>query len=208
MGGVAKVVMERFYRKADGHPERLPWHQDAPPAILEKAVASRHSSPGGRALDLGCGTGVFTVWLAKQKLEVTGVDYFPQAIAMARDRAERQKVDVDLITGDLFDYVPTEKFDLILDSGCLHSLVGGSVSKYRERIFRWLAPGGDYILGHWGKKSAFDWNPIGPRRRSEGTITRLFTPGLRLVDTEITSFSAGPPFGDVRGVGYWFHREK
>ena len=73
---------------------------------------------------------------------------------------------------------------------------------------RWLAPGGDYVLGHWGKLHPLDWRPIGPRRRSARTIERTFAPELRLRDTEVTDFATPLPFGPtVRGVGYWFRRD-
>ncbi|HEX9983031.1 MAG TPA: methyltransferase domain-containing protein [Thermoanaerobaculia bacterium] len=202
---MVKMVMAKFYQKAAGHPERLPWHQEAPPHILTAAVAKRNGR--GRALDVGCGAGVFTTWLAEQGMEVTGIDLFPEAAAMARARAEQHHVKPELVVGDLFAYEPARPFDLVFDSGCLHSLVGGSVPAYKRKLLSWLAPGGDYVLGHWGKKHPFDWNPIGPRRRSQATIERTFAPELRLVDAEVKDFAVGMPFGKtVRGVGYWFQR--
>jgi 2-polyprenyl-3-methyl-5-hydroxy-6-metoxy-1,4-benzoquinol methylase len=69
---IAKSVMHSFYRKADGKPERLPWHRESPSRVLVSAVAACASR--ARALDLGCGAGVFTVWLAEKGLEVTGTD--------------------------------------------------------------------------------------------------------------------------------------
>lgn len=197
--------MRKFYRSAAGCPQRLPWHQDAPPRILTAAVAARNGR--GRALDVGCGAGIFTVWLARQGMEVTGLDLFPEAIAMAEAFARENDVKVELVTGDLFVYAPPRPFDLVFDSGCLHSLVGGSVNGYKEQLLRWLAPGADYILGHWGKRHPLDWRPIGPRRRSERTIERLFAPELRLLETEVTDFATPLPFGPVvRGIGYWFRR--
>jgi hypothetical protein len=72
---------------------------------------------------------------------------------------------------------------------------------------RWLAPDGDYVLEHWGKKHVLDWRPIGPRRRSQATIERIFAPELNLLETEVTDFAAPLPFGPtVRGIGYWFRR--
>lgn len=197
--------MRKFYRNAAGHPERLPWHQDAPPAILAAAVAARNGR--GRALDVGCGAGVFAVWLAEQGMEVTGLDLFPEAIAMAESRARERSVQVELVTGDLFAYEPGPVFDLVFDSGCLHALVGGDVTRYKRKLLGWLKPGADYVLGHWGKRHVLDWRPIGPRRRTQAAIERLFAPELRLVDQEVRDFAAPLPFGPtVRGVGYWFRR--
>src|SRR5262245_14005981 len=205
MSVIARMVMERFYRQAQGRPEKLPWHREEPDALLAKAVGARGAR--GRALDLGCGAGVYTVWLAQQGMNATGIDLFPEAIMMARTRAKAAGVAVELVAGDLFAFVPERAFDLVLDSGCLHSLVGGNVGDYMERLRRWVVPGGDYILGHWGKRHAFDWRPIGPKRRSEQTIRRMFAPEFALRETEMVDFKTPLPFGPVvRGIGYWFTR--
>lgn len=95
----------------------------------------------------------------------------------------------------------------MLDSGCLHSLVGGDPARYRGQLLRWLAPDSDYVLEHWGKRHAFDWRPIGPRRRTQAQIEHMFAPELKLRETEVTDFAAPLPFGPtVRGVGCWFRR--
>jgi SAM-dependent methyltransferase len=203
---LARLVMQKFYRQAAGDPTRLPWHQERPGGMLAAAVAARGGR--GRALDVGCGAGVFSVWLAQQGMTVTGIDLFPEAIEMGRALASRSRIAVEFARTDLFAYEPGHPFELVFDSGCLHSLVGGDVASYRRQVLRWLAPGGDYVLGHWGKLHPLDWRPIGPRRRSARTIERTFAPELRLRDTEITDFATPLPFGPtVRGIGYWFRRD-
>jgi SAM-dependent methyltransferase len=200
---MAKRVMRRFYRQSRGVAERLPWHREEPSPVLVSAVKARDRH--GRALDVGCGAGVFSAWLAKQGMDTTGLDLFPEAIAMAEKRAAEEGVDVAFVRGDLFAYAPQSPFDLVFDSGCLHSLVGGSVTAYREQLLRWLAPGGDFVLEHWATRHRLDWRPVGPRRRSQATIQRIFAPDLRLVDTHVSDFRAPLPFGpNVRAAGYHF----
>ena len=207
MSRMAKLVMRKFYTKAQGRPETLPWHQEDPPLILQRAVVGLGSQ--GRALDLGCGAGVFSVWMAEQGMKVTGIDLFPEAIEMSRTRAAKHDVTVDFRQGDLFTFTTAEPFDLVFDSGCLHSLVGGSVAAYKRQVLQWLAPDGVYVLGHWGKRHRFDWHPIGPRRRSEASIERMFQPELELQETEVTDFDVPRPLGPVvRGVGYRFTRAR
>lgn len=202
---MGRKVMGRFYARAEGRPERLPWHRETPEPILARAVAARGGR--GRALDLGCGSGQFSAWMAQQGLAVTGIDLFPEAIAMARATAAARGVSVDLACADLFTFAPAEPFDLVLDSGCLHALVGGDVDAYRAQLRRWLAPGGSFVLGHWGKRHALDWRPIGPTRRSDAAIERMFERDFVLRDKDVADFAAPLPFGPVvRGVGYWFER--
>jgi SAM-dependent methyltransferase len=205
VSAMARMVMQRFYRQAAGNPKRLPWHRESPAEVLTSAVAARKGC--GRALDVGCGAGVFSVWLALQGMEVIGLDLFPEAREMARALALKAGVEVEFVCEDLFTYSPDRPFDLVFDSGCLHSLVGGNVALYKQQLLSWLAPGGDFVLEHWGKRHAFDWRPIGPRRRSQSSIERIFTPELELVRTKVTDFAAPLPFGPlVLGVGYSFRR--
>ena len=102
-------------------------------------------------------------------------------------------------------YAPERPFDLVYDSGCLHSLVGGNAALYKDKLLGFLLPGGSFVLEHWGKRHALDWRPIGPRRRSQSTIERMFAPELQLTETEVTDFVAPLPFGPTvaaSGTGF------
>lgn len=136
-----------------------------------------------RALDVGCSAGVFSVWLSKQGLNVTGVDLFPEATDMAQAYAEKNGVAVNLVAGDLFSYNPKEQFDLVFDSGCLHALVGGHVP--RERVRPGLRLGGTYVLGHWGKRHPLNWRPLGPRQRSQKVIAGTFARSFAFVRAKL-----------------------
>jgi SAM-dependent methyltransferase len=203
---IAKRVMTAMYAKATS-PSDLPWHRAEPPRLLVDAVRGRPQR--GRALDVGCGAGTFSVWLAEQGFEVTGIDVIPKALELAAERARVAGVHVDLVQADLLTWSAPAPFDLVLDSGCLHSLIAGGVRDYCDRIDEWLAPGGDYVLGHWGKRHALDWRPIGPRRRSRQELVELFAPTLRAHAHHEELMTDIPlPFGpSVLGVGIWFKRQ-
>ena len=55
---IQRAYLAHLYRHAQ-RPEELPWHSEAPPELLCKATAA-DANPG-RALDIGCGSGVFTL---------------------------------------------------------------------------------------------------------------------------------------------------
>ena len=205
MSAIAKMVMARFYRQAAGNAKRLPWHRDTPSKVLILAVDACKAR--GRALDVGCGAGVFSVWLADKGMDVTGIDLFPEAIALAEALASRKRVKVEFASVNLFTFASDRPFELVCDSGCLHTLVGGNVASYKRQLLKWLAPGGQYTLVHWGKRHALDWRPVGPRRRSQASIERVFGPELSLVETEVRDFAVRGPLGPtVRRIGYWFRR--
>src|SRR4051812_11184689 len=96
-----QTVFARLYRRAPSV-ESLPWHREQPPALLERAVAQRPIR--GRALDVGCGEGVYAVYLAQQGFSVTALDFVPAALAAARTRANEAGADVELHQCDVVDY--------------------------------------------------------------------------------------------------------
>lgn len=68
-----------------------------------------------RALDMGCGSGVVGIYLARGKYETVCVDIDPEAVRLARANAILNGFEarVDVRQGDLFAPVTGETFDLI-----------------------------------------------------------------------------------------------
>lgn len=199
---VQQTVFARLYRRAPSV-ESLPWHREQPPALLERAVEQRTAR--GRALDLGCGEGVYAVYLAQQGFSVVGVDFVSTALAAARARAEQAGVDVELREGDVVEYEVPSAFDVVLDSGCLHHLPKGRVGAYRRRLDEWLAPGGDYVLVHFAHRPRAFWIPKGPRHMTRDETVALFAP-LELRAYDETHFDVPLPMGRMRAGVYWFSR--
>jgi 2-polyprenyl-3-methyl-5-hydroxy-6-metoxy-1,4-benzoquinol methylase len=71
--------------------EEIPWNMETPPAALVELVKSGKVKPC-RCIDLGCGAGNYSVYLASQGFEVTGVDLSPAAISLAQKNAEKKGV--------------------------------------------------------------------------------------------------------------------
>src|SRR5262245_7159572 len=84
-------------RYRDGN---LPWDTGQPSSELER-VLSRNAIQPCRALELGCGTGTNSVWLAEQGFEVTGVDLAPLAVERAVKRAQAARVNVHFLVADV-----------------------------------------------------------------------------------------------------------
>lgn len=73
-----------------GPPTRL--HLWEPAHALLDALALHAFPPGATALDVACGTGRNAVWLALQGFDVLAVDWLPDALERAQDRAARLNV--------------------------------------------------------------------------------------------------------------------
>jgi len=108
-----------------------PWERMPSLPIGEQAVAlldreeSRREPPYGRALDLGCGTGFWSVRLAQRGWEVTGIDIVPKALRIARERARGAGVEIRFVEGSVTALTAAgigPGFRLILDFGVVHGL--------------------------------------------------------------------------------------
>jgi SAM-dependent methyltransferase len=86
--------VEQYRRKAGTAAE----HDSAPNSLL---VAMARDLLPGRALDLACGTGRNTLWLAERGWSVTAIDGSPSAIQTLRRSAGRAGVTVDAQIADL-----------------------------------------------------------------------------------------------------------
>ena len=67
---------------------RTPWDTGITPPEVVEIVAQRFPR-GGRAIDVGCGTGTNVVYLAQHGFDAAGIDASARAIALARRRAEQ-----------------------------------------------------------------------------------------------------------------------
>ncbi len=125
---------------------RPPWDTGVVPPEVEAFIAEH---PPGRALDLGCGTGTSSLALAKAGWQVTGVDFVPRAIAIAKQRAAKQNLSVNFRVGDIV-HLPAALFqspyELVLDIGCFHSLNPAERLDYLHNLDRLLVPGGTWLL--------------------------------------------------------------
>jgi len=128
--------------------KRTPWDTGVtPPEVVD--VVARRFPKGGRALDIGCGTGTNAVYLAQHGFSVLGIDVSRRAIALARRRAEQVGVTCDFVTGDvsrLEDLSVTEPFDLAIDIGCYHVLPARGQRRYARGLRDHMRRGGIYLL--------------------------------------------------------------
>lgn len=204
MSRYESTFFERIYQRA-GSADRLPWYREEPPELLQRAVAEHEHA--GRALDLGCGAGLYSIYLAQQGYDVNGLDFTAGAVEMAKRNAEEAGVHLDLQRADVLAWDGEGPFDLVLDSGCLHGFADTERRRYKANLLRWLAPGGDYVLVHFEKRHAFDWRPMGPRRIPTKKIIALFAPELELVQHASQTAKVPLPVGPTVKVGnFWFRR--
>lgn len=130
--------------------DRIKWNQrfasqasflsERPSPLLSREIGRiRELVPGRRALDIACGEGRNSIFLAQQGFQVTGLDISDVGLDKARQRADAAGVKVDFQQVDLDGYRFTEGFDLIINFNFLQ----------RELIplaIEALSPGGVLIV--------------------------------------------------------------
>jgi cyclopropane fatty-acyl-phospholipid synthase-like methyltransferase len=136
------IIYKLFFNIA--YFRKPPWDTGiSPPELLDFI----RTNPPGKALDLGCGTGTNVITLAKSGWQVTGVDFARLAIRMAHEKARRAGFNVKLLIDDVIQLKRVnDKFDLILDIGCYHSIDSHLATSYAQNIKRLLSFRGTYLL--------------------------------------------------------------
>ena len=199
-------ILGNIYGRAETA-DTLPWHREEPALLLPEVIKS-HPKPG-RAIDIGCGSGVDSVYLAERGWDVTSLDFVSDALAMTQARAQRAKVSVTTVHADILEWdAPRDAFDLVVDIGCLHSKTGAARRIHRDQVVKMLKPGGDYLLLHFEKRHLLDWSPIGPRRRRRADVLKLFAPPL--VEQQFVRKAMNSPnilMGrTMSSITYWLHK--
>ena len=187
-----------------------PWEQMAEPQIagqigdLFAREEEGREPPYGRALDLGCGSGIWAVVLAQRGWKVTGVDFVPKALRRARERAEQAAVEVELLEGDVTKLDAAgvgPGFQLLLDFGCFHDELSDEQRKEEGREATAHAEAEATLL-------MLAWKPGRrgplPRGASPEEIQAAF-PEWTLIDDATLDLPSGAP-GYVRRAEPRFYR--
>jgi len=69
--------------------------------------------PAGRALDLGAGEGVNSIWLAEHGWQVTAVDFAQAAVAKIEGVARERDLAIHAEVGDILTYRADGNYDLV-----------------------------------------------------------------------------------------------
>ena len=130
---------------AAGDPDAL-WGWDTPAgrrradrraAIIAAGAGLR---PGVRALEIGCGTGLFSARFAATGADLTAVDISPDLLARARLRA-LDGSRVRFVEGRFENLRDDQPFDAVIGSSVLHHL---ELDDALENARRLLRPGGSF----------------------------------------------------------------
>jgi cyclopropane fatty-acyl-phospholipid synthase-like methyltransferase len=183
---------------------KLPWDLPLPPPEVIDWLDGR---PPGRALDLGCGYGRASIYMAELGWEVDGVEFVPHAAAVAAGRAREAGVAARFHIASVTDLgFLAGKYDFILDVGCVHALDEKGLARYHDHVKRLLGPGGTYLLfvrlQEEGEETA---EGNGPRGISGEILKAAFMDGFELekVEEGVTHVEGQAPWKSA-----WFYFQR
>lgn len=130
-------------------PKKWPWSDPIVEKILYGDIKEKMirlaKEKGGRALDIGCGGGWLSLELAREGLEVTGVDIASKRIEIARRVAEKNGVKINYIVSDLYEFdFGVEEYDIMVVWASLHHLL--KIEDVLKKAFVGLKKGGLFII--------------------------------------------------------------
>lgn len=197
-----RAQMDSIYREMP--PDRIPWNLEEPPELLADLVRTGKIAPCD-AVDIGCGCGNYTVWLAAQGFHMTGMDLSAAAVSLARQLAEEKSVDCRFVEGDATGApLPLEAaFDFGFDWEVLHHVFPESRTAYVGNLHRMLRPGAMHLSvcfseddPDFGGSGKIRQTPLGTELyfSSAAEIEAAFSVGFRVLelDTREVSGKYGP----------------
>lgn len=119
----------------------------------EHLVRELYLKPGDRVADIGCGSGVYTLALAREVGEIGQVyalDVHREILHTLAGTLDIQKIlNVDILWADAEEYIPIDGYslDAVVISNTLFQL--GNINKVLEQVSKILKPEGQLLIVEW-----------------------------------------------------------
>lgn len=172
-----------------------PWDNGKPDFNLIQTVTTMDIKPCN-VLEIGCGTGNNSIWLAQNNFNVVGIDASEIAIQKAIEKASKANVNCTFIETSFHnEKIEGSPFGFIFDRGCFHVFISEqerkvfaeNVSANLENGCLWLS-----IIGNADEQR----NHPGPPQRTARDIVNSVEPYfeiLSLISSHFESDRPNPP---------------
>lgn len=197
-----KEILEKVYEKPGAV-----WTESKPPKELVELIETGKIKPC-KVIDIGCGEGLYSIYLAKKGFDVTGVDISENAIRYAKENAEEAGVKINFIVMNVLNLDRlNDKFDFIFEWALLHHIIPAQREKYIENVSKILKENGKYLSICFNNKNP-DFGAKGKNLRivPEGAkmpagtrlyyssfeeIEQLFEPHFHIIEAKLIQMTTG-----------------
>jgi cyclopropane fatty-acyl-phospholipid synthase-like methyltransferase len=137
------------------------WAASRDQSFLSKLVATFSSriKPGGKVLDIGCGTGYpIATYLSSCGFTITGIDSSENLLQKAIDR-NIPNATFHLV--DFFDFEPTEKYDGIIAFDSFFHFPKEKQSEIYQKVSTWMNEGAFLLFTHGAEEGEKEGDMFG-----------------------------------------------
>ena len=173
-----------------------PWEASEPASQLVKLVAEgKLLEEGSKCIELGCGSGLQTRWLASKGFDATGIDLVRATVERATGIAAEERSTAQFFECDVFA-LPEDligKFDFVYDSQCFHCTRTLNEKAAVEAIASLLKAGGILLVitGNSNEPEA------GPAVLSRAELESAFSGLFETLDISEDRFDHTPHYGTL-----------
>ncbi len=165
--------------------ESSQWAGDQPTSLATDLVDQNIVKEGSHVLDLGCGYGRNSNWLASKGAIVEAININQTELEEAKKRALENNVDVKYIRANAGELPFVDSsFDVLLDAGCTHMCDRTTQEKAVREAFRVIKRGG-YLqyFGFSKQHPSFKTYPQSPQFRDIEDIQKQYGEFFEIVGT-------------------------
>jgi len=122
--------------------------QEAQENLIRLLVEKAHIQKDNTVLDVGCGIGGTSIYLAnKLDVRTTGITLSPVQVKMARERAAQSHANSSFSVMDAERMDVSKPFDVVWIVGVLTHFI--NQEQFIKKAAQFLKPGGKFVLGDW-----------------------------------------------------------
>lgn len=201
-------LWEQNWQQADYQPS---WLSDDIPQALTEAVAMQWFPPGARLLDIGCGSGELSAWLAARSYQVVGVDFSSSAIQRARNTYPEQGGTLSFQVADMCRDAPASpSCSALFDRGCLHGLPKLLYAAYARTVAAWALPNAHFLLLCGVNQGEQVSNVQEAQLRNEmcATLETIFSPYFVIHKQQPAIIQRRAPRKPAPGLALWMIRHE
>jgi SAM-dependent methyltransferase len=146
-----------------------------------------------KALEIGCGTGDNSIWLAQQHFDVVGVDTSEIAVEKATEKAAATNTSCAFVVGDILkSRIEGEPFAFAFDRGCFHAM-GSDEDRttFAKQVHQHLADDGLWLslVGNADERRV----GTGPPQRTAREIVNAVEPHFEILSLVSGYFGSDRP---------------